>query len=1191
MGRKDKIVQSDNAQLGARMRRARQEKSISLTEMSKRLNYSKGHLSAVENNEGRPSTDLVEKYEQILELEPGILSRVLEGTEQDLIYQGISLPPTNQEQSEQQVKVDWGEAPHVIPSCFYGREQELTDLEQWIVKDRCQMVAVLGFGGIGKTTLTALLAEQIADIFEYVFWRSLQNAPPLEYVLKSCIQFLSDHQQAELPEDLDSQIIMLIKYLREHRCLIILDNVESVLGTGERSGQYREKYEGYGTLIQRLGEMKHQGCLLLTSREKPREVSRLEGKYLPVRSMHLPGVTISEGRKMLEGDNLSGSDEIWAKFIDLYAGNPLALKLVSEPIRELFQGDVAAFLKQKATVVGNINDLLEEQFSRLSGLEQEIMYWLASERETISLDDLREDIVGLVSIEDLLEALQSLRRRSMIETKGTAHFSLQAVIMEYVTNKFVEQVYQEISTETIKLLASHVLIKAQAKEYVRESQIRLILKPLDERLLVMYGREESEKKLKSILRTVRKTYFQKPNYVAGNVVNLLIQLGCTLRNYDFSHLFVWQAYLQGVELPGVNFSHANLKKSVFTDTFGSILSVTLSPSGELLAAGTANGEVRLWLTASGTPLHTLEGHTDWVTSVTFSPNGNLLASGSDDQTIRLWDPRTGRCLEVLKDHSSRIRSVAFNLDGTLLASGSEDQTIRIWDVSKGQCVRVLEGHSKWVRSVAFSPDDDILASGSEDQTIRIWDIDTGQCIRVLEDHSNWVRSVAFSPDGTLLASGSDDHTIRLWKVSTGQCLRVIEGHSNRIYSVAFSPDGEMLASGSDDPSVRLWDVHTGQSLKVLSGHSNRVYSVAFSPTKDSMILASGSDDQTIRLWEVDRGEPLRILQGYSGRVRSVAFSPARDRMILASGSEDKTIQFWEVSANTRQGHCIRVLGGHTGRIRSVAFSPDGSILASGSEDPIVRLWEVNTGQSLKTLQSHGWVYSVAFSPDGNILASGNEDPDIRLWEIDAERCFQTLRGHSSWVYSIAFSPDGETLASGSDDRTIRLWDVSTGRCLTMLQGHENRVYTVAFSPDGSLLASGSHDHTIRLWEVNTGQCLKILQGHSSWVYSVAFSPDGNILASGSEDPTVRLWDVRTGRSLTILRGHSSWVYSVAFSPDGCFLASGSHDGTIRLWNTQTGEHLLTLRSERPYEGLRILDVEGVTSEQKATLKALGAIDD
>lgn len=111
------------------------------------------------------------------------------------------------------------------------------------------MVALLGIGGVGKSSLAAKLTDQIKDEFEYVFWRTLQNAPPLESILKNCMQLLSNHQRIDLPQNVDEQITMLLQYLRNQRCLLVLDNVEAILQAGSRAGQYREGYEGYGRLI------------------------------------------------------------------------------------------------------------------------------------------------------------------------------------------------------------------------------------------------------------------------------------------------------------------------------------------------------------------------------------------------------------------------------------------------------------------------------------------------------------------------------------------------------------------------------------------------------------------------------------------------------------------------------------------------------------------------------------------------------------------------------------------------------------------------------------------------------------------------------------------------------------------------------------------------------------------------------
>ena len=76
-----------------------------------------------------------------------------------------------------------------------------------------------------------------------------------------------------------------------------------------------------------------------------------------------------------------------------------------------------------------------------------------------------------------------------------------------------------------------------------------------------------------------------------------------------------------------------------------------------------------------------------------------------------------------------------------------------------------------------------------------------------------------------------------------------------------------------------------------------------------------------------------------------------------------------------------------------------------------------------------------------------------------------------------------------------------------------------------------------------------------------------------------------------LQGLTQWVWSMAFSPDGKMLATGSEDQTIKFWNVQTGECIKTLRPDRPYERMNITGVTGLTEAQKASLKALGAIDE
>jgi WD40 repeat protein len=1080
--------------------------------------------------------------------------------------------------------INWGEAIDV--SIFYGRAEELALLEQWLIVDRCRLVTLLGMGGIGKTSLSIKVAERIQEQFDYIIWHSLRNAPLILDLLVELILFLSNQQETNLPDTLDARISRLIHYLRQHRCLLILDNVESILQEEERTGCYREGYEGYGQLLRCVAEINHKSTLLLTSREKPMGLAAKEGKKLPVRSLQMTGLTTPEAQEIVQGIAFfKGSDSEWNILRSHYAGNPLALKMVAPAIHDFFESSITKFLEllnQGTLVFDDIRNLLDRQFNRLSDVEKKVMYWLAIERESVSLRELQQDLVSKLTVKELLEVLGSLVRRSLIE-KTSDGYTQQPVVMEYMTERLIEKVCTEITSSEIDLLRSHALLKATAKEYLRDTQARLILKPIADRLFCSFERQQIlENQLKPILASLRGKPTLETGYVAGNIINLLCQMQTDLSGWDFSHLTVWQAYLPDTNLHGVNFAGADLTNSVFTEVLGSGLSIAYSPDGKLLAMGDTNGEIHLWQMPEVRLLKTTKEYGSIVLSVAFSPDGKTLATGGSNGTIRCWDVNSWSIRQILQGNTSSVLGVAFSPDGKVLASSIGDGTVRFWDWSHGRCLLTLPAHKSQAWSIAFSPQGKILASGGDDGILKLWDVATGQCLKMFESGCRQIRSVAFSLDGKTVACGGHDALIRIWDISTDRVVSICSGHSQIVVCVAFSPDGQILASCSEDSTVRLWEVVSGECLKTLQAHTSRVSSVAFRP--DGKILASTGEDCTVRLWDVRRGYCLKTVFGQSNPVNSVVFSP--DGQTLASS--DRAVRLW----NIKTGKCLKsIQDGHTNRLKSIAFSPNGDLLASGFSDTTVRLWDAITGECLKSLKGHSaWVWGVAISPDGKMLASFSADQTIELWDISTGQCLYSFTEHQSWVMAVTFSPSGNILASASTDNTVKLWDVSTGKVLRTSIGNSSWVWSVAFSPDGNILASSNNDGSIKFWDINTGECLTSIEGHDGIVSSVIFSPDGTQLASGGHDRTVRVWDARTNDCLQILRGHDNWVWSVAFSLDGQMLASSSQDETIKFWDAVTGECIKTLPVPKPYEAMNVTGVKGLTEATVAMLKTLGAVE-
>ncbi len=1095
-------------------------------------------------------------------------------------------------------QLSWTEIP--LMGTFFGRSNELAQLQQWLVEERCRLVTILGIGGQGKTSLAVQLAHTVSPQFDVVTWHSLLNAPQLDEILPSILQTLNGSPVFDYPDSLDEQLSLLLHHLRQKRCLLVLDNLETILQSG-LAGQYRSSYEAYGQLIETIAQHQHQSCLLLTSRERPQNRSLKQTNLPGIQSLALNGLDVGAAHQILQVQGVTVNQIETHHLARRYSGNPLALNLVSQTIQDIYFGSIEAFLNEETPIFDDIRSVLDEQFNRLSPLERDILLWLAISREPLFPPDLTALLARPIRQRELLETLHSLQQRLLLE-RDQAGFRLQNVIIEYLTDYLVEQISQEIEQGQLSLLHSHALLHTQAKTYVRQSQRRLILQPIAERLEAQLGLAGFDQICRHFLDQSRQSSLPA-SYAAGNILNLLLYLEIEVSNYDFSGLQVWQADLQGKLLPGVNFSQADLSGSTFTDIFDVIYSVAFSPDGQLLAAGGVYGRIRIWSVATGQPIALLDAQTPTVLTVAFSPDGQTLASNGshgDEQVIYLWEVGTWQRLKTLQGHADGVSTVAFSPDGQSLASGSNDHTIRLWDIKSGQTYHTLIGHSNNVQTVAFNPKGQILVSGSRDHTVRLWDlsdptpsVSSSKAKYILQEHGSWVNAVAISPNGQTLASSGEDGTIYLWDLSRleesqpypNTPSKTLTTQPHGVQAVAFSPDGQSLASGSNDHIIRLWNVETGQPTQILQGHKHWIRTVAYSP--NGQMLASGGWDQTVQLWDVEQPGhyPRQTFEGYSNVTTAVTYSP--DGQMLASAHTHELVRLWDITTKQLRYN----LQGHKNWVWHIAFSPDGETLASSSYDHTVRLWNAKTGRLQEIL--HGpqdSLQGIAFSPDGQTLAGSGMDHIIYLWDVKQGVLKQTLKHHTNWVQSVAFSPDEQILASSSGDQSIILWDVTLGQVRTVLTGHEKGIQNIRFSPDGTLLASISWDTTIRLWDTNSGECRHILEGHTQTSQGVAFSPDGQTLASCSYDQTIRLWDVNTGQPRQVLTGHTGWVLYVAYSPDGQTLASCGTDDTIKFWNPATGTCLESWEIPGPYEGMNISGATGITEAQRSALKALGAVE-
>jgi WD40 repeat protein len=251
-----------------------------------------------------------------------------------------------------------------------------------------------------------------------------------------------------------------------------------------------------------------------------------------------------------------------------------------------------------------------------------------------------------------------------------------------------------------------------------------------------------------------------------------------------------------------------------------VQALAYSPDGALIAAagGTPgkSGEVRIVRADGSEPPPVLDRIADLMLSVSFSPDGSKLAAGGADGTVRVYDVATGKRDLLIEPHADWATAVAFSPDGTRLASASRDKSARVFDAKTGELHSAyVEKHDEPIYALAWSPDGKRLYTGGRDKAVHVWepkDVDAKKLGQLTGFAGDVLRLDATA--GYLFATCADGKVRQYARDggATPALVRTLDAHADWVYALAIDTKNNRVATGGYRGEVRIHAIEDGKPV-------------------------------------------------------------------------------------------------------------------------------------------------------------------------------------------------------------------------------------------------------------------------------------------------------------------------------------------------------------------------------------------
>lgn len=527
-----------------------------------------------------------------------------------------------------------------------------------------------------------------------------------------------------------------------------------------------------------------------------------------------------------------------------------------------------------------------------------------------------------------------------------------------------------------------------------------------------------------------------------------------------------------------------------------VTAIATPPRGTVVAAGCADGTLRLFRTDDGTLLFQSVAHERSITSLSFHPGGAYFASLAHDGILAFWD-RTGARLAFVPDRSVRAPYCAFLADPPHVVSVAEKGAIELHTLEGDHVVTIPVAHGT-VSSVIAIRRGRAFAAGFSDGTVRIYTA-AGAEDRVFLSGLPTVTALAYDEEtegGALFVAGFS--RVRRFVTGEERPQKEFATDETRIRGIA------TIASRTNGIAV------AGKTTSFYDKEGTPIYRDTEAPAL--FAVAWDADDARVIFGGNTRDVICVSLSGitrWEGRMSSVRAIAGNGTAYVTAGVGGRAIMY-----NTG-GAFRHILSPEIGSIAALSFFAKGARFAAGGEKGVAAynvkgevLWRHET-------RGEGAVTALAYDTKHNLLLAltrsatllrftpaGALAPSLTYPSATGTLAYSSLRGE----YAVALQSG--RFAVTFDD-TVRIETLQTGAL---------PITSLAYNAEGNLLAFGTFAKVVIIRDLATGE-ERVLRGHTGSVTRVLFHPtDANRLVSVSDDGTLRVWNVQTGESIVFFVG-------------------------------------------------------------------------